>query len=120
MGYIHMANRLLFSLLLASSLNAADKMTASQLSALAQSNSPALRDAIAATFNPKDLKAGVAWAGRGPDFFFAIDSAQSPALFVDNAPGPQMRQINGTEIWYAPMQIPQVGRLHSFHYTVGA
>jgi len=32
---------------------------------------PALRDAITATFDEKDLKEGTAWAGHASDFFFA-------------------------------------------------
>jgi hypothetical protein len=37
---------------------AAEKLTAPQLIELAKSNSPALRDAITATFDPKELKEG--------------------------------------------------------------
>ena len=47
--------------------HAADKSTAPQLIALAKSASPTLRDAITTTFDAKDLKAGTAWIGRGPE-----------------------------------------------------
>ena len=110
---------LLSLILLSSAAQAADKMTATQLTGLAESSSPALRDAITSTFSEKDLKAGVAWSGHGSDFFFAIESVARPALFIDDGSGPEMRQIGGTETWYAAARIPQLGRLHSFYYTVG-
>jgi len=97
---------------------AAEKSTAPQLIELAKSNSPTLRDAITATFDAKDLKEGTAWAGRGPEFFFAIDASSQPALLIDGAPGPQLRKLTGSDLWYAPARIEQLGRLHAFHYLI--
>jgi enterochelin esterase-like enzyme len=114
-----LAGRLaLASVFLASSLLAAEKSTAPQLIELARSNSPALLDAITTTFDAKDLKEGTAWAGRGPEFFFAIDSSSQPSLLIDGAPGPQLRKLSGSSLWYAPAHIEPVGRLHSFHYLI--
>jgi enterochelin esterase-like enzyme len=97
---------------------AADKSTAPQLIELANSNSPALRDAISSTFDPKDLKEGTAWIARGPDFFFAAKAPSQPALFIDGVPGPQMRNLSGSDIWYAPAHIEPLGKPHSFHYLI--
>jgi enterochelin esterase family protein len=108
----------LCSLALVTSAHAAEKLTAPQLIELAKSNSPSLRDAIASTFEPKDLKEGTAWAGHGPDFFFAIETPSQPSLVIDGAPGPQLQQFAGSTLWYAPARIEQVGRLHAFHYLV--
>jgi enterochelin esterase family protein len=108
----------LCSLALAASAFAADKLTTPQLIELAKSNSPGLRDAITATFEPKDLKEGTAWAGRGPDFFFATEASSQPALIIDGAPGPQLQQLAGSALWYAPARIEQVGRLHAFYYLI--
>ena len=108
----------LFSSLLAVSVFPAEKSTAPQLIELAKSNSPALHDAITATFDAKDLKDGTAWAGRGPEFFFVIDSSSQPSLVIDGAPGPQLRKLSGSSLWYVPARIEQVGRLHSFHYLI--
>ncbi len=105
-------------LLLINSCFAADKMTAPQLSALATSNPARLREAIAASFDPKDLKAGTAWSSHGPDFFFATEAASKPVLMIDAAAGPEMKQVAGTNIWYTAAIIPQVGKLHSFHYMI--
>jgi enterochelin esterase-like enzyme len=99
-------------------VNAAEKLTAPQLVALADSGAPGLRDAIVASFDAKDLKEGTAWAGMGADFFFAVE-ADSPAwLVIDSRAGMPMRQIAGSDIWYAAARVEPVGKLHSFHYVV--
>jgi enterochelin esterase-like enzyme len=97
---------------------AAEKSTAPQLIELANSNNPALRDAITSTFDAKDLKEATAWIARGPDFFFAVQAASQPTLFIDGVPGPQMRNLSGSDIWYAPARIERVGKLYSFHYLI--
>ncbi len=97
---------------------AAEKSTATQLSELAKSPGPALRAAITATFDAKDLKEGTAWIGRGPDFFFALESNAKPQLFIDGAPGPQLQSLQGTDLWYAAARIELLGKLHSFHYLI--
>jgi enterochelin esterase-like enzyme len=97
---------------------AAEKSTAPQLIALANSNSPALQDAILATFDPKDLTNGIAWIGRGPDFFFTIQASSKPTLFIDDGPGPPMLQLGKSGLWYASARIEPLGKLHSFHYVV--
>jgi enterochelin esterase family protein len=97
---------------------AADKSTAPQLIELAKSNSPGLPDAITGTFDAKELKEGTASASRGPDFFFALESASQPVLIIDAAPGPAMTHPAGSNLWYASAHIEPVGRLHSFHYIV--
>ena len=66
----------------------ADKLTAPQLIALANSNSPALLDAINTSMDAKDLRSGTAWLGHGPDFFFATEAPSKPTLIIDDAPGP--------------------------------
>jgi enterochelin esterase-like enzyme len=108
----------LFSSVLAASGFSAEKSTAPQLIELAKSSSPGLHDAITATFDAKDLKEGTAWAGRGPEFFFALESSSQPSLVIDGAPGPQPRKLTGTSLWYAPARIEPIGRLHSFHYLI--
>jgi enterochelin esterase family protein len=117
--YLSLAARfmLLSSVFLISTF-AAEKSTAPQLIELAKSNSPALHDAITATFDSKDLKEGTAWVGRGPDFFFATEASSQPSLLIDGAPGPQLRQLAGSSLWYAAARIEPVGRLHAFHYLI--
>lgn len=97
---------------------AAEKRSVPQLIELAKSNSSELQDAITASFEAKDLTGGTAWAGRGPDFFFAVQSSVQPSLVIDNASGPAMQRLAGSDFWYVPAHIEPVGRLHSFHYLV--
>jgi enterochelin esterase-like enzyme len=97
---------------------AVDKMTAPELISLAQAHRAALPDAINATFAPKELQEGTAWAGKGHDFFFALQSATPPTLLIDNAPGPQMQQLGAGGLWYAVARIEELGVLHSFEYRV--
>src|SRR5208337_26647 len=100
----------------ASSQVVEEKLTATELSALAKSKSPALGDAIVRSMDGKALKEGTAWLGRGPDFFFAIEAVSEPTLFIDDREGPRMDPISGSKLWYASARLEAVGRLHSFHY----
>ena len=97
---------------------AADKLSAPELTALAKAHSPELRAAIEASFDARELKEGTAWAGRGPEFFFAVDAASAPSLVIDEAAGPAMQSLPGSNLWYAAARIEPVGRLHQFHYVV--
>ena len=97
---------------------AADKMTALQLIDLDRSNSAGLRDAITASFDAKDLKEGTAWAGHGPDFFFAIEASAQPSLIIDGEAHPPMQHLPSSDLWYTSARIDRVGKLHSFHYLV--
>jgi enterochelin esterase family protein len=112
---------LLFALLAISPGNrafSAEKLTAPELIALANSNSKTLGEAIHATLDAKELDAGTAWVGRGADFFFATSAPVKPVLVIDNTPGPNMQRLSGSNLWYAPARIAPLGRLHSFHYLV--
>ena len=102
----------------ASMAPAAEKMSATQLIELAKSKSPNLRTAITDSFDAKDLKEGTAWSGHGSDFFFATQASSQPSLLIDDAPGPQMQSLAGSDLWYAAAHIEPVGKLHSFHYMV--
>jgi len=113
-----MTKRALASLILLTTVSAAERMTAPRLIELSRSNPSGLRDAIGSTFTANDLKAGAAWAGHGADFFFAIQSTSKPALFIDTAAGPPMQPLPGSDLWYAIAQITPVSRLHSFYYVV--
>jgi enterochelin esterase-like enzyme len=113
-----MGTRGLLSVVLVISGFGADIMTAPQLIKLTRSKPEALANAITATFDSKELKMGSAWAGRGSDFFFATEAATKPLLFIDDVRGPEMQHLNGTRLWFTVAEIPQLGKLHSFHYLV--
>jgi enterochelin esterase-like enzyme len=107
----------LFLILIASAA-CAEKMTAPQLIESAKSHRAGLAEAIAASFDAKQLESGTAWSSQGPEFFFAVESASAPALVIDDAPGPAMQKAEGSGLWYAAARIDRLGRLHSFHYVV--
>jgi len=100
-------------------VQAAEKLSAPQLIALAQTRSPRLQSAIEASFDAAKLKDGTAWAGHGPDFFFAVEASSAPSLIIDDAAGTAMQPIAGAGLWYATAQIEPVGRLHQYHYMIG-
>jgi enterochelin esterase-like enzyme len=108
----------LLSLCLCAPAYAGEKLSAPQLIDLAKSNNSGLRDAITTAFDAKDLKDGTAWSGHGPDFFFATEATEQPSLVIDEAAGPQMQHLTGSDLWYATARIDPVGRLHSFHYLI--
>ncbi|MGB8259003.1 MAG: alpha/beta hydrolase-fold protein [Terracidiphilus sp.] len=97
---------------------AAEKKTAGELIALARSNSPELRAAIEASLDAQKIKDGTAAIGHGADFFFAVEAGSPPALLIDDAAGPAMKQIAGTSLWYAAAKVEPIGRLHRFSYRV--
>jgi enterochelin esterase family protein len=107
-----------FVLLFAVSLWAADKLSAPELIALAKAHSPQLRSAIEASFDAKSLKEGGAWAGRGQEFFFAVEAASPPSLVIDEGAGQPMEALADSDLWFATAHIDAVGRLHQFHYVV--
>ena len=102
----------------AENASAGDKMSAPQLIELAKAASPKLHDAITAAFDAKELQEGTAWAGRGPDFFFALEAVGKPELIIDDRAGPRMQPLAGSQLWYAAARIEQLGKLHSFHYLL--
>src|SRR5271165_4231354 len=108
----------LLQILMLASAFAADKRSALQLIDLASSHSLGLREAITASFDAKDLKEGTAWAGHGPDFFFALEATSQPTLVVDGAPAPPMQRLPESNFWYATVAIDAVGQLHSFNYLM--
>ena len=77
---------------------AAERMTAPQLIELARTDPSRIVEAVRASFDAKRLTAGTAWASHGEGFFFATEAAARPALFIDGAPGPEMRRAGDSEL----------------------
>jgi enterochelin esterase-like enzyme len=115
-----MRNLLIFvaALSLAVPALGADKLSAPELIALAKAHSPELLSAVQASFDAAKLKDGTAWAGHGPDLFFAVEAASQPTLKIDDAAGPDMEQIPGSNLWVAGAHIEPTGTLHQFSYVV--
>ncbi len=97
---------------------AVEKMNATQLIQLAKSHKAGLAQAVIASFDDKDLKAGTAWMGYGPDFLFVTQAASRPQLIIDDTNGPAMRSLKTSSLWYGVARIEAVGKLHAFHYLI--
>ena len=97
---------------------AVERLNATQLIELAKGNGPGLEEAIRASLDWKALKEGKAWAGRGPDFFFATEADAEPSLFVDDVVTPKMKNVASTNLWFAITKIEVLGKTHSFYYLV--
>ncbi|MES1255013.1 MAG: alpha/beta hydrolase-fold protein, partial [Acidobacteriota bacterium] len=108
---------LLMCLLLAAPAAGADKLTAPQLIDLARHHPARLREALVATLTADALAKGTAVLGRGEHFIWAVDATSRPTLLLDEAPGPPMRRIAGSDTWYATGTYA-VRTSHAFAYTI--
>jgi enterochelin esterase-like enzyme len=117
-----MSKALLLILILIAALSqrasAQQKLQAPELIALADSGKPGLREAITSTFEAKALQDGIAYNSHGPQFFFAVEIAATPTLVIDERPSKPMKQVAGSNIWYATIDDMKVGSAHTFHYLV--
>jgi len=84
---------------------------------LAKAHSPELRACVEANFDSTELKAGTVWAGYGTEFLFVVEAAAAPSLMIDEAAGPAMQAISGSNLWYALAHIQNKGCLHQFHWV---
>ena len=81
-------------------------------------NGPQFRDALVATLGEDRIKSGRAVTGEGPDFLWAIETSGLPQLIIDDAVGPAMTQIQGTDLWFQTGRLA-TGKNHTFYYLVG-
>ena len=108
---------LLLLLFLAVTASAADRMTAPQLIDLARQHPARLREALVATLTAEAIATGTAVAGQGEHFVWAVDAASRPTLLLDDAPGPAMHRVAGSNTWYA-VGTYAVGTSHTFVYRI--
>lgn len=115
----HMVKRFVCFVVACALGTAAETVTVTSLIEMSRNpGSGEFRKALAEVFKEADLQKGVAWMGHGPDFFWAVDSASAPTLFVDDARGPAMTQVPGTNLWFASGQVRPLGKSHAFHYVM--
>ena len=88
-----------------------------ELSRLAGTKSPEATVALAKAMPADSVKKGTAWLTNGPDFIFAIETASSPRLVIDDSPAWEMTRGKGN-FWYATMRLG-TGRTHNFNYLIG-
>ncbi len=103
--------------MLASLPAVAQKPSFPNLSRLVKAGSPALKTALPAAVGDDNLKKGIAYLGEGPDFIFAVESASTPKLIVDDAPGGPMKRVKGSGFWVGTGRL-KTGTVHSFSYLI--
>ncbi|MDQ2947622.1 MAG: alpha/beta hydrolase-fold protein [Acidobacteriota bacterium] len=96
----------------------AQHMSGKELIALAQSNSTNLSSAVKKTFSNANLQRGTATMGYLSDVLFVVSSASRPEIIIDDAPGPELKLLARTGLWYTVASIPGQGHIHSYFYTI--
>src|SRR5579859_5128842 len=96
---------------------AADKLTAPQLIALAHKKSHTLAEALSASLGEEKLKKGTAFAGEGPDFIWAVESEARPEIYIDDRSAGPMMRAGKSSLWYHTGTL-QPGTVHGFYYLV--
>ena len=95
----------------------AQKLAFADLTQLVKSDSPDLQTALPAAMGVDHLHQGAAYLGEGPDFIFAVETASTPKLIVDEAPGDAMKRVKGSNFWVGTARL-KTGTVHSFSYLI--
>src|ERR1041385_3692869 len=65
-------------------------------------DAPEFKDALVKALHDNALDNGTAWMGEGTEFIWAVRTPGAhPSLEVDGKPGPAMKHIAGSDIWFA-------------------
>lgn len=110
-----MRNLVLFIALAAAALGQVANFD--ELFRLARTKSPEATAALAKAMPADAVKKGTAWLAKGPDFVFAIETAITPKLVVDDGQESAMTRGDGN-FWYTTMRLG-TGRTHNFNYLIG-
>jgi enterochelin esterase family protein len=82
-------------------------------------DSPEFLDGLVKALHDNALDNGTAWMGEGTEFIWAVRApAAHPSLEVDGKPGPAMKRISSSDIWFATGSVTPAGKLHLFEYKV--
>jgi enterochelin esterase-like enzyme len=77
-----------------------------------------LRETFVDSFKPEALKNGSGVMYDGPEVIFAFENEKTPALRVDDMPGPALKRIPDSNLWYVLATL-KAGEVHSFRYMDG-
>lgn len=84
------------------------------LAAVAESD---LNDSIS-KLKPEEIQKGVAYASKGGDFAFVVESKSEPKLLINDEPGPKMSKQKGApNRWITTAKLP-TSRTHNFAYLI--
>ena len=79
--------------------------------------SPEFEQAVKAALKLPAIQKGTAYLGEGPDFFFAVEAASQPELYVDDLDNAALRRAGNSNLWYTARSF-ETGRSHSFYYMI--
>src|SRR5437660_3594420 len=82
---------------------AADTVSLRSLMDLSKTpDSPEFQDALVKALHDNALDNGTAWMGEGTEFIWAVRTPGAhPSLEVDGKPGPAMKRISSSDLWFA-------------------
>ena len=63
------------------------------------------------------IKKGTAALSKGGDFIFAVDSASTPQLVIDDGTPQKMTRGGGGTVWFSTAKLA-IKRTHNFNYLV--
>jgi len=79
--------------------------------------SSAFQEALRRVFTEKDIRAGTAVFGEGPNFVWAVSAGSAPSLWVDDKYYSAMTRIGATDTWIATGSL-RTGTSHKYHYMI--
>ncbi|MGH7248178.1 MAG: alpha/beta hydrolase, partial [Pseudomonadota bacterium] len=101
-------------------LFAAGSLPSSRLVDMARTNpnSAEFHDALISTLGEANIQKGVAFAGGGPDFIFAVETNKIPMIFIDHQEqAREMSKLGDSNIWYYATELA-TGTEHAFVYSI--
>lgn len=110
---------LLFLAASSSLVSAAERPLVDRLIQLARSQptSETFRTELVAAMGEDNIRKGTAVVGNGPDFIWAVESAEPPVLYVNDKEYADMQNGSGN-VWFHVGKLA-TGNAHKFHYMVG-
>jgi len=105
--------------LAASFASATERPVVERLIELARTQpaSAEFRDALIDAMGADSIRDGTAYVGHGPDFVWAVESAEPPVLYVDDEITADMQNASG-DLWFHVGTLAP-GDAYKFHYIVG-
>jgi hypothetical protein len=81
-----------------------------------QPSSEALQAELIAVMGRESIRKGTAVASNGPDFVWAVESADPPLLYVNDEKCAPMQRVSG-DLWFHAGRLA-TGNAYKFHYVI--
>jgi enterochelin esterase-like enzyme len=107
--------RIAIPLILAASLACAQKVSTSELLAMAHSRAAGLEQALRDTLGAEAIRNGTAAAGELGEFVWAVESEKGPSLQIDHQPPAAAFRAGGLWVYHGSLQ---TGRSYRYRWLV--